>query len=156
MQAAADPLRFPEHFPPTSRWGKFFIGVRWLGPDLSFFQALKKQQAARSPELMTQWGAGLRQEIATRMADSWKISLRWKTAVFLPEDSFRVICHGPSFDWGDDAALEIAVEDLQSHFGVQIPVSFWYEYELATFGEVVDALVPRIAKQANSDVVPSA
>jgi hypothetical protein len=141
MQSPVDPLQFPPHFPPTTRWKKFFIGVRWIGPDLSFFRKLKEQQAARSPDAMSRWGGGVRQEVAERMAASLKNSLRWKTAVFLPEDSFRVICHGPSFDWGDEFALETAVDDLQSHYGFEIPVPFWNGLEAATFGEVVDAVV---------------
>ena len=57
-------LVFPEHFPPATRWKKFFIGVRWLGPDLSFFKDLKAQQAARSADSMHAWGGGMRQQIA--------------------------------------------------------------------------------------------
>jgi hypothetical protein len=148
MQAPADPLLFPSHFPPVTRWDKFFLGVRWIGPDLSFFADLKKQQAARPVELMSIWGGGLRQELAGRIARSLSKSLRWKTAVFLPHDSFRVIGHGPSFDWGDELALLSALDDLQLSYAITFPVAFWEGRESATFGEIVDALVPLIEARA--------
>ncbi len=40
-------LQIPEHFPPKAAWKRFFIGVRWLGPDLSFFKAMKTEQGQR-------------------------------------------------------------------------------------------------------------
>jgi hypothetical protein len=55
MYAATDPLVFPPHFPPTTRWKRFFQGVRWLGPDLTFFKMLKRQQANRLQNQMEVW-----------------------------------------------------------------------------------------------------
>ena len=64
MDRSTDTLVFPPQFPPTTRREKFFIGVRWLGPDLSFFKELKQQQGERIPEQMRAWGSGKRREIA--------------------------------------------------------------------------------------------
>lgn len=141
MQTTSDPLRFPGHFPPKTRWDKFFLGVRWIGPDLSFFKALRKREAARSAELMEVWDGGLRQELAEGLAQALKKNLRWKTGVFLPQDSFVVICHGPSFDWGSPFALEMAIEDFEDRYEVKVPAGFWQDHDNATFGDVVDGLL---------------
>ena len=102
MYGSTDPLVFPPHFPPTTRREKFFIGVRGLGPDLSFFKQLKKQQGERTPEQMKVWGSGKRREIAEQLALGFKKEVRWPTAVFLPADSFEVMCNGPAFGMLDD------------------------------------------------------
>lgn len=77
-------LHYPSDFPPTDRWKKFFIGVRWLGPDISFFADLKKVQAARSLTEMEQWGGGERQKLAEAISAALAVQLGWKSAVFLP------------------------------------------------------------------------
>jgi hypothetical protein len=51
----ADALSYPKHYPPKTRWKKFFIGVRGLGSDLSFFDDLNAQQVARVPAMMNAW-----------------------------------------------------------------------------------------------------
>jgi hypothetical protein len=140
MVGSIDPLKFPEHFPPTDRWKKFFIGVRWLGPDLSFFESLKSQQASRSKESLSIWGGGRRQEIAETIASILQKRLRWSSNVFLPQDQFSVICHGPRFDQIDGFALEEAIEEIERTFGICIPRSFWSGLENATFGEVVERI----------------
>jgi len=140
--APTDALRFPSDFPPKDRWKKFFIGIRWLGPDLSFFKVLKRQQAARTNDQMHAWGGGARQEIATLISETLSRSLGWKTAVFLPQDAFAVACHGPTFDCIDgDCTLMEAIESLEKKYAVSIPITFWEDKEEATFGEVVDAIV---------------
>ena len=137
-----DDLRFPKDLPPTDRWKKFFLGVRWLGPDLSFFKLLKAQQAARSNDQMHTWGGGARQEIAVLISGILSRSLGWKTTVFLPQDVFAVACHGPTFDCIDRCyALKDAVESLEEKYAVSIPARFWVGKEEATFGEVVDAII---------------
>jgi hypothetical protein len=140
MSDPSDALLFPSDFPPTARWKKFFIGVRWLGPDLSFFSRLKIQQASRTTEQMSAWGGGIRQEMAELISETLSRRLGWKTSVFLPQDGFTVICHGPRFDFPDDEALEEALEKLERKYTVTIPTTFWAEQEQATFGEIIDGI----------------
>jgi hypothetical protein len=135
-------LQFPSHFPPQDRWGKFFIGVRWLGPDLSFFRQLKEQQAARSSEAMSAWGGGERQKVAQAIAGVLARQLGWKSQVFLPEDSVAVAFHGPRFDFNDpESAFEEVVEVLHAEFCITMPESFWAQQTERTLGELVNDLL---------------
>lgn len=137
-----DELRFPDNFPPTSRWDKFFLGVRWLGPDLSFFHELKQHQASRNANQMALWGGGIRQELAEAIGKILSHSLGWKSEVFLPADTTAVIFHGPSFDFTDpETAFEKVVEMLKTDFGIAVEYSFWIDKEDTTFGVLVDALL---------------
>jgi hypothetical protein len=138
MVDPANPLKFPDHFPPTDRWKRFFIGVRWLGPDLSFFKSLESQQALRSEEQMIEWGGGISHEIARTISEILHKRLHWRSNVFLPNDKLFVICHGPRFDSWDEFALEEAIEVIEHRYGVKIPSSFWQGLEDATFGEFVE------------------
>src|SRR3569623_1357726 len=121
-----DYLKFPEHYPPTDKWKKFFIGVRWLGPDLSFFKVLKSMQAQRDQKSMAEWGGGQRQKIAESIARILSFQLGWKSRVFLPDDIVEVAFNGPTFDFVDsDSAFEEVVEMLKQDFGINPPQSFW-------------------------------
>ena len=140
-------LHYPDHFPPTDRWKKYFIGVRWLGPDLSFFGELKRLQAQRSLSEMDAWGGGLRQRLAEAVSHALSRQLGWKSAVFLPGDSAEVAFHGPRFDFNDpESALEAVVETLRKDFHITVPESFWAEHTGSTLGELVDDLVLRSAR----------
>jgi hypothetical protein len=135
-------LRFPSHFPPQDRWGKFFIGVRWLGPDLSFFKQLKEQQAIRSSEAVSAWGGGDKQKLAQAISSVLARQLGWKSEVFLPEDSVAVAFHGPRFDFNDpESAFEEVVEELRAEFGISMPESFWAKQTERTLGELVNDLL---------------
>jgi hypothetical protein len=147
MYAGADPLVFPPHFPPTTRWKKFFLGVRWLGPDLSFFKLLKRQQAERLQSQMDVWGCGERRQVAEELSLAFKEKVHWPTSVFLPEDFFQVMCNGPSFGLLDDLGSIAAIRQFEEHYGVRIPNSFWAGREHDTFGQVVDALTNELAKR---------
>ena len=141
MTQTSEPLIFPSHFPPTDRWKKFFIGVRWLGPDLSFFGKLKAQQRQRSVREMSLWGGGQRRAVAETIGRVLHARLRWPTDVFIPNDSFQVICTGPRFDSIDDLAGEEAIEEVELMLTIKVAPAFWQGKEQATFGEVVDALL---------------
>jgi hypothetical protein len=141
VYAGTDPLVFPPNFPPTSRWEKFFIGVRWLGPDLSFFKKLKRQQADRVQSQMEVWGSGKRREIAEFLSQGFMREVRWPTSVFLPGDSFQVMCNGPSFGMVDDLGSIAVIQQFEEQYGVRIPNSFWAGREHATFCEIVEALM---------------
>jgi hypothetical protein len=145
VDTGANPLAFPPHFPPTTRWEKFFIGVSRLGPDLSFFKKLKQQQAERIPEQMEVWGSGKRREIAEKLAHGFKKEVRWPTSVFLPDDSFQVMCNGPAFGMLDDLGSIAVIQQFEECYGIRIPNSFWVGREHATFGEIVEALTGLLA-----------
>jgi hypothetical protein len=140
VSAGTDPLVFPPHFPPTTRWKKFFIGVRGLGPDLSFFRVLKRQQADRVQSQMAIWGSGIRREIAEVLSEGFKKEVRWPTSVFLPEDSFQVMCNGHTFGSLDDLGSIAVIQAFEEHYDIRVPNSFWVGREQATFGEIVEAL----------------
>jgi hypothetical protein len=138
-------LRWPEGYPPKGGFNKFFLGVRWLGPDLSFFRELKALQATRKSAAMAVWGGGKRQAIAELIAEHMHKGLRWPTAVFLPGDSWHVICNGPKFDMFDDFIAVNAIDDFEDHYRVKVPHDFWEKRDASTFGEIVDdlALLPQ-------------
>ena len=148
MYAGTDPLIFPPHFPPTTRWKRFFIGVRWLGPDLSFFETLKRQQASRVQSQMDVWGSGKQREIAELLAQGFNREVRWPTSVFLRNDSFQVMCNGPSFGMIDDLGSIAAIKRVEKHYGIRIPNSFWADHEKSTFGEIVEALTGLLARKS--------
>jgi hypothetical protein len=147
MYEVTDPLVFPPHFPPTTPWEKFFIGVRWLGPDLSFFKQLKQQQSQRMQDQMEVWGSGKRREVAEFLAHGFKKEVRWPTSVFLPSDSFAVMCNGPSFGMLDDLGSTVVMEQFEKRYGVRIPDAFWTGRKRETFGEIVEALSGLVARE---------
>jgi hypothetical protein len=148
VYAANDPLVFPPYFPPTTRWKRFFIGVRWLGPDLSFFKELKRQQASRMQSQMEVWGSGKQREIAEILSQALKQEVRWPTSVFLPGDSFQVMCNGPSFGMVDDLGSIAAIKRVEKHYDIRIPNWFWSGRERSTYGEIVEALTDLLSQKS--------
>jgi len=145
--APEDPLIYPEHYPPTDKWKKFFIGVRGLGPDLSFFRDLQRQQAGRADELMSAWRDPIERDIALEFGQLLHSTLGWPTPYFLPEDRWTVIGSGPTFEAVDYLGLGAAVIELERRRGVQLPNEFWESHAFETFGQVVSAvtaLLPRV------------
>ena len=108
-----EPLRYPSHYPPTGRWKRFFIGVRWIGPDLSFFKILRSNQASRTSSSMDAWGGGDRQVLAAAVGVVLSRHCRWPAPYFLPGDSLLVITGGPSFAAIDDADIEDAIGAME-------------------------------------------
>ena len=137
---ASKPLRYPSDFPPTTRWKKFFIGVRWLGPDLSFFKELKATQAARRPDAMQAWSNERQREIAELLGEVLSRRQGWKSKVFLPQDSTAVVFHGPRFDLLDDGAVDEAIESLEAKYRIRITKEFWVGKEESMLGEVIAAM----------------
>jgi hypothetical protein len=148
VYAGTEPLTFPPHFPPTTRWKKFFIGVRWLGPDLSFFKAMRRQQASRVQSQMDVWGSGKEREIAELLSQAFRQEVRWPASVVLPGDSFQVMSHGPAFGMIDDLGSISAIKRLEKHYGIHIPNSFWAGREKSAFGEIVEALTGLLAQNS--------
>ena len=133
-------LKFPPHFPPTTRWNKFFIGVRWLGPDLSFFKELKATQAARNPDQMKVWSDLRQREIAEIFGEILSRRRGWKSRVFLPQDSIAVVLHGPRFDFLDEAAVDEAIKSVEVKCSIKITRDFWAGKEESTLGEAIAAM----------------
>jgi hypothetical protein len=137
-----DILEFPPHFPPTEKWKKFFIGIRWLGPDLSFFKALKQLQASRSLAEMSQWGGGERQTLAEKISEILHKRLGWRSAIFVPQDVATVAFYGPSFGIIDaDIAFDDMVEMLRKDYSLNPTISFWESMEDSTLGQLIDGLL---------------
>lgn len=146
-----EPLQYPSHYPPTDRWQRFFIGVRWLGPDLSFFKQLSAQQRFRTSELLGQWGGGTRQQAATEISAILARHLRWHSPYFLPGDNVGAIAGGPRFNSIDgDLDAENAIGEIEEHLGVTMPKSFWWTSGSSTLGEIVDQLLAAGAAPNNS------
>jgi len=140
--APEDALRWPEGFPPESRWKRFFVGVRRLGPDVTFFRKLRDQQAARTPDLMKQWkGDPRRRRTAEVLGKAFQAHLRWSTPYFLPADEFSAIAAGPRFSLVDHGDLQWAVEEAERRLDGPAPDEFWAKARGMTLGEVVDGYI---------------
>ncbi|MBS0321506.1 MAG: hypothetical protein JSR18_13260 [Proteobacteria bacterium] len=136
------PLRFPAHYPPTEPWKKFFLGIRWLGPDLSFFEALGAAQARRPVSALTAWDGGRRQQLAEGISRIVAQRRGWRSDVFVPADSAAVVFHGPRF-WTLDPpeVLGEIGQFLLRDCALELPERFWRDKDDWTFGELVDAVL---------------
>ncbi|WP_313340873.1 hypothetical protein [Stenotrophomonas sp.] len=151
-RSSLTPLCYPAHYPPRQRWARFFIGVRWLGPDLSFFSVLKSLQGERTGDQMEAWGGGNRQRIATVVGEAFARQLRWPSPWFLPEDEMRAIAGGPRFVGLDDQQdMENAVGEIQERLGVALPRGYWEDAGARTLAEVVDQIVSEAAGSGLAD-----
>lgn len=135
------PLRYPPHYPPTSGWKRFFLGVPWLGPDLRFFRALHATQAARTAASITAWGGGPRQALAEAVGAIFAKHCEWPTPWFLPDDHVAVIAGGPGVGWLEDPDPNAAIEAIEALTGTRRPDGFWTRAASATLGALVDQLV---------------
>lgn len=136
-----EPLQYPSHYPPTGRWKRFFLGVRWIGPDLSFFKALRSNQASRASSSMDAWGGGDRQALAAAVGVVLSRHCRWPAPYFLPGDSLLVIAGGPSFAAIDDADIEDAIRAMEDIADVKLETAFWEACGPGTVGALVDHLL---------------
>lgn len=136
-----EPLRYSSHYPPTGRWKRFFIGVRWVGPDLSFFKILRSNQASRTSSSMNAWGGGDRQALAVAVGVALSRHCRWPTPHFLPGDSLLVIAGGPRFAAVDDADTKDAIGALEEIADVKLGAAFWEAFGPSTVGTLVDHLL---------------
>jgi hypothetical protein len=137
-----DPLEWPADYPPSKGRRLFFIGVRWLGPDLSFFEALRKQQASRTELVMELWGdEPRRRSFARFICPLLKENMRWPTPFFVPGDRMRVLAAGPRYDPVDHLDWERLVMDLEKELGQRFPPAYWVTALAWTLGEMVDDLL---------------
>jgi hypothetical protein len=136
MKNPNEPLEYPLHYPPTDRWKKFFIGVRWLGPDLSFFKELELQQGARTLDCMNGWEAD-RKELAVQFGELCQKWLRWRTPYFLPSDRFIVVANGPKFGWIDGLEFWEVIAVIEKQTEKSIPKSYWESTGNKSLGDVL-------------------
>jgi hypothetical protein len=136
-------LKYPPHFPPTDRWKRFFLGVRWLGPDLSFLKRLGEIQGGRSSEVMNSWGGGDRQLVAIEVSSIFANRMGWPSPYFLPGDNVGVIVSGLVFGGGgvDDVDIMDAVGEIEERIGINPGAPFWQDSASGTLGELVDNLL---------------
>ena len=151
----SDPLCYPSHFPPSDRWNRFFIGVRWIGPDLSFFKTLRSTQASRTPDLMDIWGGGERQALAESTSAAIALQCDWPTPYFLPADSFATALGGPSLDSVDATDIMSAIAHIEQDAGVKMGDAFWQSCGRLTVGELVDLLLATKSAAANNSFKPN-
>ena len=149
----SEPLQYPHDFPPAGGRKRFFLGVRWLGPDLSFFKGLRAAQAARTLVLMDIWGGGERQALATLVGGAFSAHCRWPTSYFLPNDSVSTIAGGPSFGWLDDTDVRDAIGAIEEIADVKMGDSFWESSGETTLGHLVDRLL--VAAGPNNSFKPT-
>ena len=147
-----EPLKYPSDFPPTGGWKRFFLGVRGLGPDLSFFKDLRSAQAARSLVLMDMWGGGDRQALALHVSAAFATQCRWPTPYFLPNDNVSTIAGGPKFGWLDDTDVWAAICAVEEIADVKMGDSFWENSGESTLGQLVDQLL--VAAGPNNSFKP--
>jgi hypothetical protein len=137
MKSPNEPLEYPAHYLSTDRWKKFFIGIRGLGPDLSFFRGLKEQQAARSADCMLAWSTDQELKIASIFGFVFQQYLRWETPFFLPEDRLNAIIGGPEFRSLDCGEVEDALAEFEERLSKRLPKDFWQNTKAATLGQLV-------------------
>ena len=155
MQPGA-PLQYPPHFPPITRWKRFFIGVRGLGPDLSFFKDLRATQSSRTAECLSAWASGEREAFALAVGSIFAKYCNWPSPYFLPGDSVSVIAGGSSFGWLDGTDVGAAIGAIEELVGVKMPQDFWDEAGSSTLGQLLDQLASAAGPNHSFKPTPSA
>ena len=143
MELSGGTLRWPSHFPPTGRWKRFFIGVRSLGPDLSFFRGFRELQRQRDESSLAAWPEGEQRDAAVLMGRAFQAALGWPKPYFLPGDCFSVIAYGPRFVSLDHMGWDVAAVEIEEQLHRKFPAGFWQRFETqnTSFGEVVAAVL---------------
>jgi hypothetical protein len=149
MDAPEIPLVWPDDFPPTDPVKKFFYGIRWLGPDISFFKRLKKEQGLRNEKLLSTWTDPKEQRVAQLFGECLSKALGWKTPFFMPSDKAVVVAYGPKFQDFDDLGFEEATIDFEHRVEKQFCNEFWervvdWNDRNVTFGELTRKLADEV------------
>jgi hypothetical protein len=133
---------WPPHFPPTDPWKKFFVGVRRLGPDLSFFEELRATQASRRARCMDSWGADrARRELVFVLCAFLHRDVGWPGRYFIPEDMFSTCLYGPQLATIDDLRAEALIDRIEERTGIRVQESDWERIAAGTLGAAVDELL---------------
>ena len=126
MKAPEEPLVWPPDYPPTDWAKKFFIGVRWLGPDLRFFKYLRDQQAKRTAGHTALWLTQEERDVALIMGKHFQHCIGWRTPFFLPDDLLCTIAGGSSFDT-DTMDFVDAIDAIGKQLGLAIGDQVWLD-----------------------------
>ncbi len=160
IQLAPDaPLKWPEHFPPTSGWLRFTVGFPGLGPDLSFFKFLNKQQAGRTGAVMTAWHDARQRHTAEVLGKYFQRETDWKTRWFLPSDACTVVLSGGSFGvWSEVDVWDLFCE-LEEELGTHCGPEWWngivrWDEKQAPFGELVRRVAEELSTEKIAPVAP--
>ena len=137
------PLLWPPDYPPKNRWKLFFIGVRGLGPDLSFFASLKAQQALRTEHALSAWQEADR-PIALMVGRALMEDVGWPTPWFIPTDPFVVVANGPRYQEIDDLGVYTAFREIEEALGLRLSRQFWK----AAFEDTVGGVVASLSRQS--------
>lgn len=140
-------LAWPDHFPPRDRWKRFFLGVRWLGPDLSFFAALRTTQGQRTIESFASAWSDDERPTALSIGNLLQRHIGWPAPYFLPQDQFAVIAHGPRFQSMDELLFDSFANALDDAIG-KVDDQVWEELASADFGTVVATLIKRLPSRS--------
>lgn len=135
---------WPDHYPPKGGWKLFFIGLRWLGPDLSFFHELADRQSRRNEACMNAWKSDVERRLANLIGQCFRdAKMGWKGSYFVPADRFAVMVTGPRYQAMDDLAADAALNEIERKIGRSFPDEFWEHATKLSFGEVVRELLER-------------
>ena len=142
-------LTWPQHFPPSDPWDKFFCGVRRLGPDLAFFKELKQLQASRTQAVMTAWLDEKQKAVALVFGEMIRRHAGWQTPYFIPDDKAVVIANGPRLLELEEPPLEMAISDFEDQVGRKFADGFWrkvidWRDKNATYGEFIRGVTDKL------------
>jgi hypothetical protein len=149
MNSPEQSLVWPQDFPPTDFWKKFFWGIRKLRPDISFFKSLSEQQAARTEAVMSAWQDIKHRQIAQQFGESISSSLGWKQPYFIPADKAVVVAYGPKFLDFEEFLWEEAICKFEKNLGKRLRKGFWksvvdWQDKNVIFGDLIKKLVEEI------------
>jgi hypothetical protein len=141
-----NPLVWPEDFPPTDPVKKFFYGIRWLGPDISFFKRLQAQQAARTEAQMAAWTDAKERQVVQVFGKCLCKAIGWKTPYFIPADSAVTVSYGPKFRSMEEFLFEEATREYEQRVGKRFRKRFWensidWNDKNVPFGELIRKVV---------------
>jgi len=117
------PLVWPPGFPPGDWWGRFFTGVPPLGPSVSFFRCLEREQAARSTRALADWSDAMERRVALKFGECLR-TVGWKTPYFIPNDQVVAVVGGPSFGAFAQQDLAYLLDEFNRRLGRNLKAEF--------------------------------
>jgi len=125
MTESASPLVWLGHFPGQDRRSSFFLGVPVLGPDLSFFTNLQRQQAARTEQVMAAWIDQRERRVALSLGECLQRQWGWRVPYFIPADHTMAVVCGPDFWAYFEFDLANVFEEFNKQLGTRMTAGFW-------------------------------
>jgi hypothetical protein len=91
---------------------------------------------------MAAWGAdGRRVALAEFASRALQRVNDYPNAYFIPEDPFSLIAWDHASVNMDHGFFEGAIDKIQEHLHVSLPLTEWYEFLSQPYGSVIDALL---------------